>query len=403
MLITILAGWKAVQEELDKSSMVITGLVATVILVAIVIQTSSPIRHAFYETFLHLHILLIIVSLVFLWLHLGGLPQQRYLLGAIICWKLERLVRFLNILYRNVSRHGRTKATIELLPGDAMRVTLKLAHPWTFKPGQHLFLTIPSVGLWTSHPFSIAWSDLIDPFETLSNSITSSASATSSPINEKSGGLVLTQQDIRRLSTPTISLIIRRRTGFTNSLYTHTLKHTPPTSPSTTLTAIVEGPLGLTHPLSSYGTVVLIAAGVGITHQIPYIRTLLASHSAGTAATRRVALIWTVQSPEHLEWVRPWMTSILSMPNRREVLRIKLFITRPRSPREVISPSETVQMFPGRPDLDLLIGEEAGDRQIGAMAVSVCGTGGLADEVRRVCRSRGEWSNIDFFEEGFSW
>jgi hypothetical protein len=53
------------------------------------VHSPSPIRHAFYETFLHLHIAMAIVSMVGLWIHLDGLPAQIYLLVAIIFWGLE--------------------------------------------------------------------------------------------------------------------------------------------------------------------------------------------------------------------------------------------------------------------------------------------------------------------------
>lgn len=96
------------------------------------------------------------------------------------------------------------------------------------------------------------------------------------------------------------------------------------------------------------------------------------------------------------------MSEILALDRRRDVLRIQLFITRPRSVKEILSPSETVQMFPGRPNVDTLVGLQTNDR-VGAMGVSVCGTGGLADEVRRAVRMRQEVANIDFLEESFSW
>lgn len=105
---------------------------------------------------------------------------------------------------------------------------------------------------------------------------------------------------------------------------------------------------------------------------------------------------------EHLEWIRPWMTEILAMDKRRDVLRILLFVTRPRSTKEIHSPSATVQMFPGRPNVETLIGLEA-ENQVGAMAVTVCGTGSLSDDVRRAVRRRQTSSNIDLIEESFSW
>lgn len=55
----------------------------------ILFQSTSPIRHAFYEFFLHLHILLAITSFVGLWYHLRGLALQRVLLVTLILWGLD--------------------------------------------------------------------------------------------------------------------------------------------------------------------------------------------------------------------------------------------------------------------------------------------------------------------------
>ena len=90
------------------------------------------------------------------------------------------------------------------------------------------------------------------------------------------------------------------------------------------------------------------------------------------------------------------------MERRREVLRIQLFVTRPRSSKEIHSPSATVQMFPGKPNVDAIVEREARD-QIGAMGVSVCGPGGLADDVRNAVRRRQAVRNIDLVQQGFGW
>jgi ferredoxin-NADP reductase len=243
-----------------------------------------------------------------------------------------------------------------------------------------MYLTIPSLGLWTSHPFSVAWS-----------------SEEEQPEAEK--GLVLSRQDVLRTQKATFSAIVRRRHGFTDSLFKRAEGcH----EGRLVLHAYAEGPYGGHHSMHSYGTVLMFAAGVGITHHVPYVRDLVAGFANGTVSARRVILVWIIQSPEHLEWIRPWMTSILALDRRRDILRIQLFVTRPRSTKEIHSPSATVQMFPGRPNVDTLIGMES-DGQIGAMAVSVCGTGSLADDVRRAVRKRQATRNIDFVEEAFSW
>ncbi len=61
----------------------------TIAFVLIFFQSFSVIRHAFYETFLHLHILLASLSLVAVWIHLDGLSQQQFLMAAVAIWAIE--------------------------------------------------------------------------------------------------------------------------------------------------------------------------------------------------------------------------------------------------------------------------------------------------------------------------
>ena len=285
----------------------------------------------------------------------------------------------MTILYRNVGSGG-TQTIIESLPGDAVRVTIQMARPWTFRPGQYMFITVPSIGLWTSHPFSLAWSS-------------DSADETLDP--EK--GLIPSRTDVLALPRASMSAIIRKRDGFTHMMFK---KAAQPNGRFIT-SALVEGPYGGQHNLHSYGTVLLFAGGVGITHQLPYVRDLIVGFANGTVSARRILLVWIIQSPEHLEWIRPWMTTILALDRRRDILRIQLFVTRPRSTEEIHSPSSTVQMFPGRPNVETLLDLES-KNQVGAMAVSVCGPGNLADDVRKAVRER-QGRNVDFIEESFSW
>lgn len=313
--------------------MIMTGSIVALALLTILIQSSSAIRHAFYETFIHLHIALIILALVFLWFHLDGLPRRSYLLAAIIAWFTLRLLRLVTFITCNLGREG-TKATIEVLAGDALRLSVSAARKIQARPGSHFYLYVPSVGLWTSHPFSIAWSDTELPL----------SRTTSGSIYEEK--LPAIDHDVDPNCRQILSAVIRRRTGFTNSLYQKAEKAGAHGGVKLTLNAYVEAGYGIHQSvLSSCGTVILFAAGVGITHQISYVKHLVEGYAAGTVAARKVVLVWVTRSPEYLEWIRPWMMQILAMEKRREVLLIKLYITRPRDGKEVTSPSATVQMY----------------------------------------------------------
>ncbi|KAI1465019.1 FAD-binding domain-containing protein [Daldinia caldariorum] len=356
------------------------GFLAVIAFVAIFIQASSIARHAYYECFKILHIGLAALAVAGLWYHLNlkHLSAIKWLIPVIPLWAGDRFIRFMRLVYHNFGRGG-TKTLVEALPGNAVRLTVTMARPWTFKPGQHAYLYMPSISFWQSHPFSLAWSEEAEELS--------------------SDKLAMNRQDVLAMHKTTMSFIIRGRSGMTNTLYQRAAAQ--PEGRLMT-TCLVEGPYGGEHMMHSYGTVMLFAGGVGITHAVPHVRDLVAGFANGTVATRKVVLVWIIQSPEHLEWIRPWMTEILAMDRRREVLRIMLFVSRPRSTKEIHSPSSTVQMFPGRPNIETLIGMEA-EQQVGTMGVTVCGPGALSDEVRQAIRRKQYNSSIDFIEEAFSW
>ncbi|KAK0722876.1 ferric reductase like transmembrane component-domain-containing protein [Lasiosphaeria miniovina] len=373
-------GWNAAFQKTLGTPYLMWGFVATCAFIAISIQAASIFRHSYYETFKLAHIALAILSIIGVYYHLDikKLPQIRYLFPVIVLWVVDRVARLIRLGYRNIGAGG-TRTLVEALPGGACRVTVTMARPWEFKPGQHAYLYMPSVGYWQSHPFTVAWSDETD-----------AASGEKLPMD---------RQDVLSVKKTTVSFIIRGRTGFTGALYT---KASASVDGKFSTKCFVEGPYRGSHRLHSYGTVMLFAGGIGITQAVPHVRDLVAGYSNGTAATRKIVLVWIIQTPEHLEWIRPWMTEILAMEKRREVLRIMLFVSRPRSTKEIHSPSSTVQMFPGRPNIDRLLGMEV-ENQIGTLAVTVCGPGALSDDVRSAARNRQYQGSVDFVEEAFSW
>ncbi|KAK4174811.1 ferric reductase like transmembrane component-domain-containing protein [Triangularia setosa] len=374
-------GWSAAFNTALTVKFLMWGFISTCAMIALCIQASSIFRHAYYETFKVAHIALAILAVLGLWYHLDikKLPQLKYLYAVCALWIFDRAARFLRIGYRNIGAGG-TKTLVEALPGGACRVTVTMARPWDFRPGQHAYLYMPSIGFWQSHPFTVAWSDEAEQLD-----------------GEK--GLPMDRHDVLYQKKTSVSFIIRGRTGFTGALYSRAAAN--PDGKLVTR-CLVEGPYRGSQQLHSYGTVMLFAGGVGVTQAVPHVRDLVAGYSNGTVAARKVIMVWVIQTPEHLEWIRPWMTEILAMEKRREVLKIMLFVSRPRSTKEIHSPSSTVQMFPGRPNIDTLLGMEM-ENQVGTMAVSVCGPGALSDEVRRAVRNKQYNGAVDFVEEAFSW
>lgn len=405
-------GSKQIGLSLASSASYSWGMVGTCCFTFIIIQAFSPIRHAFYEVFINVHRLLVLAGLLGVWFHLerANLPQLPYINLVFGLWLAEWFLRFVRVAYYNVStKTGITKVTVEALPAEACRVTFDLARPWKFTPGAHVHAYLPSVGLWSSHPFSVAWAETRSrtaPLEIEMEKLPqwtvhqnhSRMSTLKTPVVPVT--TIVPESDGPRSSNVTsVSLIMRARSGMTRKLYD---KACASSTGQITMYGAIEGPYGGHESLSSYGTVLLFAGGVGITHCVGYVQHLLSEHAEGICSTRKILLVWSVPNTEALEWARPWMDHILKMEGRKDVLRVQLFVTKPRHQNEINSRTGTVQMFPGRCNPTTIIDKEVGDR-IGAMGVVVCGPGAFADSVRSAARKQVDVGSLDFIEEGFSY
>ncbi|KAL1843883.1 hypothetical protein VTJ49DRAFT_6826 [Mycothermus thermophilus] len=401
-------GWAGVRHRILYDPFITSGTVGVAAMALLFVLAFSPLRHAFYETFLNGHILLALIAFVCTYIHCvtatvhGGLPQIPWVLAIMALWFADRAARMLRLVYANWSSRGFTEAIIEPMPGEAVRVTMHLPRFVDVKPGQHAYLRFAGANFWENHPFSIAWyehryrrDDHILPISEKDKFPPSSSHSTSS-----SSSLLARRHAVGT----TVSFIIGAHTGMTRKLYNKALAAANQThGRALTMRAAFEGPYAGHHSMDSYGHCVLVAGATGITHQISYLRHLIEGYNAGTVATRRVTLVWIVRDYAVLEWARPWMDQILRLPNRKEILQIRLFVTRPRAASQVVSNSTTVQMFPGRPNIPMLLAKEVAD-QMGAMCVSVCGPGGLADDVRDAVRQvQSHNTVVDFVEESFTW
>lgn len=392
------------------------GLVGTVSMVFLSLHSPSPIRHAFYETFLHLHQLGAFLAFIGVYMHIDidNLNQKSWIHAIAAIWLIERSLRLLRLASLNFSlKRGSTNMIVEALPGEACRVTFHLPNRVHINPGSHVYAYIPCISWWMSHPFSIAWFEHSDDKNNTTTSTQTSLYTNPIPSNRPLTPSSLENQPTGLSSNPEpsyfpqhpqntkLSLIITARAGMTRQLYNLALS-----KPSRTLHApgYIEGPYTCSpvHP-PSYGTTVLFSAGAGITHHLLYTRSLLHRSSTSTAATRRIYLIWSVRNTDHLTWVSSWMDQILRQPGRRDTLVVKLFVSKPRRAADIVSPSATVQMFSGRCRPGVILDEILPGRT-GATLVSVCGPGAFADEVRLATRERiGIGAVVDFVEEAFTW
>ncbi|RCI12970.1 hypothetical protein L249_0483 [Ophiocordyceps polyrhachis-furcata BCC 54312] len=358
-----------------------SGVAGCIAAVFLLLLSSSPLRHAFYETFVNLHIVLALAVFVTTWIHCAssdvdrGLPQLPWIMAVVMLWLADRLARVLRTLYLHWPRGFASTAVCEALPGRVTRVTVQLPRYLDIKPGAHAFLRIWGIDLWQSHPFSVAWVDHhADP-----------------PGVDKD----------RRSDGPTrATFLISARHGMTGKLF----ERASCSPKGIRVKATTEGPYGGYSGLDSYGHVVLIAGSTGITHQLSYIKPLIQGYNKGAVALRRLVLCWIIREEQWMEWIRPHMDAILGLPRSEHVLSIQVYLTRRRNPLDHDpGPVPLIRVFWGRPDVSRLVADEV-RQQVGAMCVTVCGPGALADDVRSSVRAvQGSNNVVDYIEESFTW
>lgn len=208
----------------------------------------------------------------------------------------------------------------------------------------------------------------------------------------------------------TMHFIISKHSGFTKALYEAAEKAQGSGTEkgegaSLQVVGMFEGPYGGHHSYDSYGTAVFVAGGVGITHCIGYVKHLLQGYNENTAAMQKIKLVWVVRKVENIEWAADWLEEVLRMPHVKQVVEVDIYITRPSEAATSSNWSGrggVVNLYVGRPDFEVII-EKVVKRRIGAMAVNVCGGGGVSDSVRAATRKFVDIAAIDFSEESFSW
>jgi predicted ferric reductase len=233
---------------------------------------SLPIfRHRLYEIFRVIHFGCSTSICILLWLHVprtNKTARAQVIVGTCM-WVATYTHRNVLLLYRNfsVSRPS-TSILIENVQ-NSLLVKVNLPRPWKVKPGQYVYLTMIRPGLFSilqRHPFMVA--------------------------NSESEGY-------------DFQLRIQPRAGFTNRLLTRTLVG------ATQLSAFVEGPYGHGFDLRDFGTVVLIASGIGIVGHLAYIQELVHDYRQSKTKTRDLLLIWHVDNKYQLDLVWEVMNNIL--------------------------------------------------------------------------------------------
>jgi predicted ferric reductase len=221
----------------------------------------SFLRRLSYKAFVRFHQILAFVAAYALWRHLfvKKLFAHIYILIAIGLFAAMMAWQVLLVLFRNlVLGHAFARADVTQLNG-MIEISLTLPRPWTIRAGQYINLCIPSISVLSfiqSHSFMIAsWTEG---------------------------------------NAPGLFLLASAKAGFTRKLLQYARPHSDDPSDSDYRLAWFSGPHGLTMNLGDYGSVTMVATGLGIAAQLPYLKELIKGYNNCKVRTRRIQLIWQI-------------------------------------------------------------------------------------------------------------
>lgn len=157
---------------------------------------------------------------------------------------------------------------------NAIKITIPTRMRW--RPGQFVYLRIPSILFLQNHPFTIS-SLCSDDF--------------ASDYGEDYRDCVI---------------VFRPFSGFTKRVLEEALDNLPqPYVRPKTYRAFLEGPYGgMTRELPAFDTVIMFAGGSGITAVVSQLLDLVKRMRDGKAVTRKVIVIWALKDLGALEWFK---------------------------------------------------------------------------------------------------
>lgn len=295
-------GWSLyglVRMEWSTDSCPPTGIAAYALLLWLNLSTLAPFRNFSYEFFVIQHLLTFFGFIVAVMIHLPStaLYSRVYIYIPIALYLVDRLIRTVRFAYNNAPP-GR--ATLTALEGSVTKIRVPIKHVQNWRPGAHVFLKVPHLGLIQSHPATIA-------------------SVPSSHNND-------------------LVFVLKGHKGFTDRLLKAANSSTATQLPTTqqdaiesqqTHTALIDGPYGSSHAdFAAFDTVLLIAGSTGVTFTLPQLLDIANRASFQRMPVQRLKFVWVVKNSAWTSWFSEELSSASAQLRASGVdVEIRIFVT----------------------------------------------------------------------------
>ncbi|OXG13296.1 ferric-chelate reductase [Cryptococcus neoformans Tu401-1] len=219
-------------------------------------------------------------------------------------------------------------AQAQLLPSRTIRLTIRVARPFRWSPGQSVLLYLPELSWFQSHPFTILNND--------PNEITLLVKARKgltrrlfNYVRQRS----LAAVGINSVKDKRISLASMRIGNGENNLYV----------PPIFLKAWVDGPMGSSERVrwKDHSTVVVICGGSGVSFGAAVCEHVCMSIKNQVGKTRRIRFCWVVREYAEIAWVAGQLRRCQDMVSADQ-LHIDIFVTKAQRVKDDLAPPKPV-------------------------------------------------------------
>ncbi|KAF2672904.1 cell surface metalloreductase [Microthyrium microscopicum] len=335
--------------------------------VGLLFLLSTPfLRRLFYEVYLRIHQLLAVLLMYSIWQHLRLKlwpeqfhPPQLYVYISVWTFLVLSLLQFGAIIYRNWPvRSAYSRAYISHVD-DTVKIRLKLSRHLRVEPGQYISLWMPTMSFWSflqSHPFTVtSWAE--------------------------------GKQD-------SLDLLIEPRGGFTQRLLLNSKAARKAGGRLQPRLALFTGPYGTSASVNRYETVVMVASGFGIAGQLPYLKKLIYGYNTCTTRTRRVHLVWQLETIDIGIAAQSYLNDALTddLLDDGNILGISIYIKIGKL--DSASWGRRAVWYNGSADLRAILQDEMSGKYInrmqgeerGSMLVIASATDEMRDNLREIVR-----------------
>lgn len=255
-----------VKLQLEMMPMVKYGFGAWGVITWMVLSSFGYFRAVSYEIFVAQHIVAAAVLLWLVFIHIPAYAQYNiwmcvgFLAFDWGCRIVHGFLRNTHLLSKLSLKAPGYSASTEVLPGNMVRLTLHDVD-FTWKAGQHVYISVPTLRPFEVHPFTIA---------------------NTSNAEDSSGGRELT-------------VLMKAHGGFSRSLHKAAKRDA---QNARSRRVFLLGPWGIPPDILHYETVVLVACASGASFIVPLLENLVTKRGC----VQRIQLHWIVRSQAYIAW-----------------------------------------------------------------------------------------------------